>query len=418
MSADLVRVSLLNMVAMVFRVFSGWISVKVVAAITGPAGMALIGQLTNVSTLLQSLATGGITTGLTRYISAHAKEEGAVRQYIGTASRIVVVCSGIIALVLLLSAHYVSGWILGDSSYTMIFRMLGGTIFFFSGNALLTAILNGYQEYRAIIRIQSIGSIIGLLVSVGLALAYGLMGALIAVVLSQSLIFLVTLYSMYRTGWFSGIPFNLIFNERSATNLFGFSIMAITTALVVPISQLMVRSMITERFSTSDAGIWEGMNRISALVLQVITGSMSVYYLPRLAEAGVDAKIRVEVRQVFRFLLPVLILIVLSIYSFRHWIIRLLFTDEFSSMSILFAGQLLGDVGKVSGWILGYVMIAKAMVRTYVLTEILNYALFVYLSYVFTNLLGIQGAVIAYASGHWIYLVFMVWIFRKMLWPP
>ena len=64
MAVDLVRVSLLNMIAMVFRIFSGWISVKVVASITGPSGMALIGQLTNFSALLQSLASGGISTGL------------------------------------------------------------------------------------------------------------------------------------------------------------------------------------------------------------------------------------------------------------------------------------------------------------------------------------------------------------------
>ncbi len=418
MAVDLVRVSLLNMIAMVFRIFSGWISVKVVASITGPSGMALIGQLTNFSALLQSLASGGISTGLTRYVSAHSKERDIVNQYIGTAFRITLICSGILSLVILTGASYFSIWLLGSTDYTIVFWVLGGTIFFFSVNMLLMAILNGYQEYSSFVRIQTVGSIISVLISVVLAFLFGLLGALLAVIVSQSLLLLVTIYVMHRSGWFSASPLSISFHRKTAMDLFAYSLMAVTSAVVVPVSQMLVRGMITDRFSATDAGIWEGMNRISAMVLQVITGSMSVYYLPRLAEAGIDAKIRVEFLQVFRFLLPLLLLMAVSLFVCRHWIIRMLFTEDFRSMATLFAGQLAGDVLKISGWMLGYIMIAKAMVRTYVLTEILNYALFVYLSYVLTNQYGVQGAVIAYAVGHWIYLVFMVWIFRKLLWPP
>ena len=94
------------------------------------------------------------------------------------------------------------------------------------------------------------------------------------------------------------------------------------------------------------------------------------------------------------------------------------YCHAFRPMESLFSFQLLGDVLKMSGWILGYIMVAKAMVRTYIVTELLNYSCFVLLSIAFTNVFGVNGAVIAYATGHSLYLLIMLRFFRKILFNP
>ena len=53
----------------VVKMLTGLISVKVVASIIGPSGVALVGQLNNFATIAMSLASGGINNGITKYVA-------------------------------------------------------------------------------------------------------------------------------------------------------------------------------------------------------------------------------------------------------------------------------------------------------------------------------------------------------------
>lgn len=66
--------------------------------------------------------------------------------------------------------------------------------------------------------------------------------------------------------------------------------------------------------------------------------------------------------------------------SFTVWLLRdfaiwLLFSKQFIAMRGLFAWQLVGDVLKVGSYVFGYLVIARASLRFYVLTEISQFAL-------------------------------------------
>jgi len=82
-------------------------------------------------------------------------------------------------------------------------------------------------------------------------------------------------------------------------------------------------------------------------------------------------------------------------------------------MRELFAWQLVGDVIKISSWLLGYIMLAKAMTRIFIITEIFSSALFVVLSIYLSNLYGVIGVTYAFAINYTIYLFIMIWIMRK-----
>lgn len=414
-STDLVKVSFLNGISTVIRMLAGLVSTKVVASVVGPVGIALLGQLNNFTTIILSLANGGITTGITKYISEHSEKEDKTRAYISTAFRITFICSLVTGLAMVLGAGYFSALILKSDEYSLVFYIFGVTIILYALNAMLLAILNGFKEYKLFVKVNIISSLTSLLFSVVMALTFGLMGALVSAVTFQSVVFIITIILVSRTSWFSWSMFLGGIDRKSAYNLVQFSFMALATAIIVPLSQLMVRGIIAERISVTDAGIWEGVNRISGMYLMVVVTSFSVYYLPRLAELNNDVEIRKEVMSVYQLMIPFLVITSLSIYILRDIIIQILFTDEFSKMGGLFPYQLIGDILKMSGWVLGYLMVAKAMTRAYIFMEVLNYALFVILSHILIGHYGVRGATIAYALGHFVYLVGMFIIFRKLL---
>ncbi|HLO79624.1 MAG TPA: O-antigen translocase [Chitinophagaceae bacterium] len=414
-TTDLVKVSFLNGISTIIRMLAGLVSTKVVASVVGPVGIALLGQLNNFTTIILSLANGGITTGITKYISEHSEKEEKTRSYIGTAFRITFIFSLVTGLAMIFGAGYFSKLILKDDAYKTVFYIFGITIIFYALNAMLLAILNGFKEYKLFVKVNIISSVTSLLFSVVMALSFGLMGALVSAVTFQSVVFLITLVLVSRTSWFSWSMFLGRIDKKSAYNLVQYSFMALATAIIVPLSQLMVRGYIAGRISVTDAGIWEGVNRISGMYLMVVVTSFSVYYLPRLAELNSNAEIRKEVMSVYQLMIPFLVLASLSIYILRDLIISILFTREFTKMGDLFPYQLMGDILKMSGWVLGYLMVAKAMTRVYIFMEFLNYSLFVGLSYILIGYYGVKGATIAYAIGHLVYLVGMFIIFRKML---
>lgn len=414
-SADLIKVSSLNGVATVIKMLTGLVSVKVVAAIIGPAGIALLGQLSNFSTITLGVSSGGINAGMTKYISEYSSSRNKYLLFLGTGFWITISFSILTSIILILGAGYFSRLILLDEKYKFVFYFFGTTIILYALNALLISVLNGFKEYKKYVVANILGSLVGLIFSVALSIKYGVSGALISVVTFQSIVFLLTLAIIKKSYWFEWRIFSRKFSKLVAVKLGHYSMMALVSAIVVPTSQLIIRSYIKKTQSITNAGLWEGINRISAMYLLVITTSLGVYYLPRLAELRNKQELRQEIFSVYKLVIPLLIAATIIIYLFRKLIIQILFTKEFAGMQGLFGFQLIGDIFKMAGWILGYLMIAKSMTRTYITMEFVSYSGQVLFSCGFVALYGTVGAVIGYAVGNLLYFVLMLIIFRNIL---
>jgi len=411
----LVKVSFMNGVSTLIKMGTGLISIKIIASVIGPAGIALLGQLNNFSNILLIFSNGGINSGITKYLSEYSKSENKYKLFLGTGFWITLVFSVLMGIVLLLGAGYFAESILHDIKYKPVFYVFGVTIILYAFNAYLIAIINGFKDYRSYIIANILGSLVGLVFSVFLALNYGVFGALISTVTFQSVVFFLTLIIIARAPWFNIKTITQNFSKDAAIKLSQFSLMALVSAITVPGSQMIVREYITQFHSISDAGLWEGMNRISIMYLFVIMTSMTVYYIPRLSEIRDRQELRKEILSVYKLMIPFLLVSIIIIFFLRDFLIHLLFTPEFAGMNSLFAFQLIGDLLKMSGWLLGSILIAKAMTKIYIIMELVNFVNISVLSYFFVKYYGAWGATVAYSITHLIYLICLVIIFRKLL---
>jgi PST family polysaccharide transporter len=162
----------------------------------------------------------------------------------------------------------------------------------------------------------------------------------------------------------------------------------------------------------SDAGYWQAVTKISDYYLAFITSVLGVYYMPRLSEIQSKTELRNEIFKGYKIILPVVSSIALLIWLFRGFIIHILFTPEFLPMKPLFTFQLLGDFFKIGSWLLAFLMIAKAMTKTFIITEILFAASYVALSYFFMNRYGIIGTTYSFCINYGAYWILM-WILMK-----
>jgi len=379
----------------------------------GPSGLAVIGQLQNFSSIVMTFANGAITSGVIKYTAEHREDIEQKSKFFSTAIVITLTCSIIVGLLLNLFSSYLSTLILKSDEYTSVFVIFGFTIILFALNTLLMSILNGQKEIKKYVTVNIVSSLFSLGLTSLLIMSYGLIGALYALVVNQSVIFFVTLAFVIKSSWFKFEYFKQNVDKQSLMKLGKYSAMALTSALTVPVSHLIVRNYIGENLSWDDAGYWQGIWYISSMYLMVVTTSLSIYYLPRLSEIKDYNELKKEILNGYKIILPIATILALGIYTFRELVIEIAFTEKFMPMVELFKWQLIGDVIKIASWLLGYIILAKAMTRVFIYTEIGFSILFVLLSKVFIDSFGLIGITYAFSLNYSMHFMMMIFIFTK-----
>ncbi|MDR6280726.1 O-antigen/teichoic acid export membrane protein [Klebsiella variicola] len=190
--------------------------------------------------------------------------------------------------------------------------------------------------------------------------------------------------------------------------------MALITSVTLPVAYVMMRNLLAAHYGWEAVGIWQGVSSISDAYLQFITASFSVYLLPTLSRLSAKTDITREIAKSLKFVLPAVAAASLTVWLLRDFAIWLLFSDRFTAMRDLFAWQLVGDVLKVGAYVYGYLVIAKASLRFYILTEISQFTLLTAFSHWLIPAHGAIGAAQAYMATYIVYFalcsgVFLLW---------
>lgn len=413
---ELFKTAFGNGIATVIKMSTGLISNKIIAIYLGPSGVALLGQFSNFTTIVNSVASLGIGNGITKYVAENREDIEVRRKLLSTGIKLLLASTLVVSLVIFVFARQLSAIILHDPKYQSIFYVFAFSIVLFALNSFFIAVLNGHKEYKKIISVNILSSFLALAVAVVFVLKYGIFGALIGTILSTSIIAVVSFLFVYSAPWFSLSDYTSGFNFSWLKKLNKYTIMSFVSLFAISYIQLLIRTFIIKNLSIENAGIWQGIIRISEIYLAVITTTLSIYYLPRFSELKDPKDIRREIFRGYSFILPVLFVSSLAIYLLKDIIVQILFSSSFVSMKELFLFQLLGNIFKVASWLISFLMVAKAMTRQYVITE-LFFGLSLYgLTVLFLRWTGVVGATYSYCINYMIYFFVMLWMFRKILW--
>jgi len=408
----LIKTSILTTLSTIIKVITAFILNKVVAVYVGPSGLAIIGQLQNFISIMMTFSNGAITQGIVKYTAEYREDISSKSKFFSTAIVITFVSSTLTGFALYLFSNFLSEVILNSIDYESVFIIFAFTIILFSFNTLFMSILNGQKEIKKYVLINIISSIFSLILTCILIIKFSLIGALYAMVLNQSIIFFITLFFIIKAPWFRFEYFKQGIDKKSFNKLSKYSLMAIVSILAVPLSHLFIRNYIGDNLSWDDAGYWQGIWYISGIYLMIVTTSLNIYYLPKLSEITDTAQLKGEIINGYKIIIPIVSIFALGVFILRNYIIEIAFTPNFVSMLELFKWQLIGDVIKISSWLLSMIMIAKAMTKLFILTEIIFSISFIILSILGLNYFGLVGVTYAFSLNYFIYLFVMIFIFK------
>lgn len=412
---NLFRTSVLNGVAVLIKTITMFVLNKILAIYLGPTGYAAIGQFQNFIQMVTTFAGSAINTAVVKYTAEYHEDETKQRAVWKTAGSIVFLFSLVFAILILIFQKQLALYIFQSLKYQTIFIWFAIFLIFFNFNTLFLAILNGKKEILKLVLANIAGSLFALVITGVLAIKLQLYGALIALSIYQSIAFIVTLILCHRADWFE---FSSLLGkiDLGITKKFAsFILMALVSAICVPLSQMLIRAYLTQEFSLAYAGYWEAMIRLSTVYLLLVTTTLGVYYLPRLSELNAIDEIKKEVYLGYKFIFPFAVVGGICVFILRDWIINLLFSPSFAPMQDLFLWQMMGDALKIGSWILAYLMLSKAMTKLYICTEIIFTVSLIALTYICTQVFGFEGVSIAHLINYGLYwIVISLFIFKQL----
>lgn len=409
----LLKVLSLNSVGVLFRFLFGLIVQKVLAVFIGPHGITLYGNLKNALSLLSTTAVLGTDQGIIKYVAKTKNSDTDQAEFIKTALCFVVVGALLGMLALFFWASQWSLLLFGTENYKWLFVVLGISVPFLSLFVFFQAILNGFSNYKAIIKISIVVSFASSVLTIVLTVLYGLKGALLALAtlpIIQILAIAVAESAMLKKNWLKPK-----LNRFYSSKLLMFMLMAIVPAILNNIVEIGIRNNLKLGLGDLYSGCWTGMNNISVYCLSFLTGILSVYVLPRFAIIKLKKEFRAELVTIYKLVLPLFAVGFLLVFWLKTEVIAALFSKEFLPMEILFKWQFLGDFVKVVSMVLGYHILAKQMWKAFFVVEIASVILFYALSVLLVGYLGFEGIALAHFYRYMVYLIMVVLALRKWL---
>ena len=403
---NLAKTSFFAMSQTAFKLLAGFIVIKLVAILAGPAGIAEFGIFQNFSTILIMLSGGVAYTGVTKLMAGTFASEEKRQNVFSTSlifvKRLTYFSLFIVLPTMILIQYYFFNF---DLNKLWLLVVAAPFIFFQSRLNFQIAVLNGLEKVDLLAKINiisSIGTII--LAAVLCLLTKKWQTAALALYVVPAFYFCLLSFRSKFPVFKSALNIDSIINKE----LRKYSYFGIVSAICLPVIQLIIRNQLVMNYSVDSAGLWQGVNKLSEVYLVLISSILSIYLIPKVSASDSKEKIVSIVRSTLIYTLFLALVLILSVYFLKSFLINILFSKSFLGMSSLFAYQLPGDFFKIISWVFSFSLLAKGHVKDVLVFEIASGLLYLLLAFLLINKQGLVGSILAYTLNYAAYLVMVL----------
>ena len=385
------------------------------AILLGPAGVGISGLYTSATTLVQQLTSFGLSSSAVRNVSeANATgDQNRINRVVTALKRLVWITGllGVIAVVVF--SPLLSKTSFGDTRHIIPFIVISVTLLLNQLSAGQKVILQGTRKLKYLAKSSAYGITIGLFVSLPLYYFFGVNGIVPNIVLSSLIAFLLTWYFSQKVE-VEKVQMNNkeVLSEGKTMLTMGIA-MSITTILASA-SSYALRGYIRLLDSVESVGLFTLgftlMNQYTGLIFN----AMSTDFYPRLSAVNND---NIQCKEIVNKQNEIGVLIIAPMLSlcivFISLVIKILASEKFLPITGYMVWAAWGILFKVASWSIGYIFLAKAESKLFMITEIVTCVYTFVLSIVGYKFLGLTGVGLATAISLILYLIMVYIIANK-----
>ncbi|UUM70159.1 O-antigen translocase [Aeromonas veronii] len=415
-----IKVALFTSLLTLTRMLSGFVIAKFVAIYTGPVGLATLGQLQSVVTLLNGVVNSPVGNGIVRYTAESLTKSENIAESCSSWWRASICWAFILCVSISIFIYFfncnISVWLFGSSSYSKFISIASYLLPFSVLYTAINSVINGQQEYKKYVKFGIISVLISTFIMSMMIIFFAVDGALYAAVSQVAIMGIVMLVLVFASRepwmrvkyWFGRI------GKHELRNIGSYVAMGLSSAIMVPITLVVIRNILVDNVGWIETGYWQAVWRISEVYLSVITLTLSTYYLPKLSTLNAYSEIKKEITNTAILVMPIVIILAVFVYLLRDFIIYVLFSSDFNGAGDLFLVQLVGDVVKILSWLYAFPMLSRGAAKWFVASEVFFSLTLMFFVYLLVPYYGTHGANMAYLINYIFYLAFVMSNLRRI----
>jgi len=389
---------------------------KFAAVLIGTGGVGLLAVFMVIQNLVSVIAGLGIQSSAVRDIAAVAgkNNEQAIGRAVLTLRRICWLTGLIGGASMMLLSPYLSQWTFGTHEHALEISALGIAILLTNLSGGQMALIQGMRHIGDLARVEVIGAAIGTVIAIIFYIIMGIKGivpALLAIAMVQ-----------LSVSWFYArrlpVPtVSMTWREsfREAGSMVRLGLAFMWTALLTSIVAYVTNALITQQISLEAVGIFAAAFALSGMFVNFVLAAMGADYFPRLTGVAPDKEaMNRMVNEQTEIGLLIAVPGLLATLSLAPWIIQLFYTSEFLPAVGLLQWFILGCLGRVVSWPLGFVMLALGKGKWFSFTETAFNLLHIALIFSALILIGIEGVAVAFFVSYIGYIILVYYVAKKL----
>lgn len=408
----ILKITSLNSLVVGTRLLISLIVQNLLAQYTGQSGIAKVGQIRNFTNILTSVSSLGVFNGVVKYVSEYKDNEKGLIKLFSTVYVISTITTIILSVVIFTYAKNLSLWLFLSEDYYLVFHILSMIVPFIAMNRIFNGIISGLSAYKVHAKIEVVWYSMASFLLIFSLYNYNIEGVLIAIAITPIIQFFVLVFIFGKT-LNEYMKFSkLSFRFPMLKVLLGFTLISFTATVCSNFVEINFRNLISDKISENEAGIWTAMSSISKIYMQFLITIFSIYILPKYAKIHFSYAFKKEIKNIYKTLLPLVIIGMLIVYFFREILILLIYNDDFLGMKVLFKWQLLADLVRFIANILSFKFLAKNQVKYFVTTQLIGLVTYCICGHLLINHFFVEGLVIALLISNIIYFILVLYIMR------
>jgi antigen flippase len=390
------------------------VGAKIMAAMLGPTGTALISTLQQTRDTAVIAATANGRTALVQGMSA--LNPVARREYLRTS--LVILSTGVLAAACLMifAREIVSRWAGLPPGSSALLGWLVVAMVLTSGFVFLSAIANALGEIGRLAWSQVVVSAVAAACAWPVARLFqgGLHEALdawLAITAAAGFVAGCWVIARHRNtvqGWLQGR--GRWWSWSAAGQFFSISGAMLATGLLSSVVLLGLRARIIHGEGLNTAGWFDAAWTVSMRHVTLVLSSLQTYYLPALARARDSEERTAQIGRVLMVTTLIMAPLIAVLELAKPLVLTLLYSNSFHPAAALLRWTLVGDYLKVTSWVLAMPMLAVADMRAFVATDLTVQAVFVASAVLLGRVFKPSGgAAIAFVASYAVNLVVCYW---------
>lgn len=388
------------------------IVIKFIALIVGPAGLGLLGNLMSAATMAALFAGGGILNGVTKYVAEFDARPADLRRFVQTATGYGLLVSAAVLALSVACRVPLANLLFNDRGMAWLIPFIGLAHLFSFIGAGIVAVVNGRRQPNLFALITIVAYVGVIPVAFLLIRLGGINGAAIALLAVVASVAPPALWVAARNGLLQMMRPTL--HRPDVVRLFRYTCITAVSSVAFPVTEIAIRTNLTEHLGIASTGIWQGLTRLSGAILGFFTVFLATSHMPRLSAISDRREAARAVLSTLALVAPAFATAALMIYLLRAIVVPLLFSSAFHPMETVIGWQLLGDTFRVCSYVVAFLGIAKAALKIHIAAELTQCGL--YLGFTLLALqagYGLREVAQAYAATYATYLVLTLLALRR-----